>query len=101
MTYSNSKLKNYINVRSINEFLSLLEDISPSFFVAHFANSKASYLSDITRLVTQIDNDFHYVYFLKQEKYLFQLKWKESVFKAHIELLLPQFPKQVLIKKVG
>ena len=101
MTYSNSKLKNYINVRSINEFFSLLEDISPSFFVAQFAKSKASYLSDITRLVTQIDNDFHYVYFLKQEKYLFQLKWEESVFKAHIELLLPQFPKQVLIKKVG
>lgn len=101
MTYSNSKLKNYINVRSINEFFSLLEDISPSFFVAQFAKSKASYLSDITRLVTQIDNDFHYVYFLKQEKYLFQLKWKESVFKAHVELLLPQFPKQVLIKKVG
>ena len=68
MTYSNSKLKNYINVRSINEFFSLLEDISPSFFVAQFAKSKASYLSDITRLVTQIDNDFHYVYFLKQEK---------------------------------
>ena len=101
MTYSNNKLKDYINVKSTNEFFCLLEDVPPLFFNTQFDKSKSTYLSDIARLFNQIDNDFHYVHVLKQEKYLFQLKWKESVLKAHVELLLPQFPEQILIKKAG
>ena len=87
MTYSFRKIKEYIYVQSMEDFISLINKISPQFFWMKFHKSKSTYLKEIKRLFTQIDHDFHFVWILKQEKYAFQLKWKESVLKAHLKIL--------------
>lgn len=99
MTYSFSKIRERMNVKSIEEFTFVLNEITPQFFYSQFEKSKTEYLNDMKRLFKQIDNDFHFVWVLKQEKYAFQLKWKESVLKAHLDLLLGQVSDDFLVKK--
>ena len=90
MKYSFSKIKQSIQVESIEEFKALLANIPSEFFNKQFQKSKLDYLDNLFRLFDQIDHDFHFVYILKQEKYAFQLRWKESVLKAHLDLLFPK-----------
>tara|TARA_Y100000589_G_scaffold135278_1_gene129467 strand:- start:181 stop:486 length:306 start_codon:yes stop_codon:yes gene_type:complete len=90
MKYSLSKIKQSIEVESMEEFNTLLADIPPYFFKKQFQKSKRDYLKNLFRLFDQIDHDFHFVYILKQEKYAFQLRWKEDVLKAHLDLLFPK-----------
>ena len=89
MKYSFSKIKQSIQVESMEEFNALLSNIPAVFFNKQFQKSKSECLDNLFRLFDQIDHDFHFVYILKQEKYSFQLRWKESVLKAHLDLLLP------------
>jgi succinate dehydrogenase flavin-adding protein (antitoxin of CptAB toxin-antitoxin module) len=100
MTYSFNKIREYINIQSLDDFNSILKGISPSFFSKKFEKSKNECLDDIKRLLEQIDHDFHFVWILKQEKYAFQLQWKESVLKAHVEVLMEQIPISYWVKKV-
>lgn len=99
MTYSFSKIREHINVKTIEEFKAVLKTVTPQFFNKQFEKSKSEYINDMLRLFKQIDNDFHYVWVLKQEKYAFQLKWKESVLKAHLDLLLQQVPHEFVVRK--
>ena len=100
MAYSFSKIKEFIHVNSVDDFISLLHGVSPKFFNEKFEKSKNEYLIDINRLFEQLDEYFHFVWVLKQEKYVFQLKWKEIVLKAHMELLMEQIPHSYWVKKV-
>jgi hypothetical protein len=99
MRHSFSKIRQIIKVESIEELNSILSEIPPIFFNRQFQKSKWEYLDNLFRLFDQIDNDFHFVYVLKQEKYTFQLRWKESVLNAHLDLLLVQIPDHLLVKK--
>lgn len=99
MTYSFSKIRECIDVQSIEEFKSLLQKVTPHFFKVKFEKSKKEYVEEIYRLFEQIDSDFHFVWVLKQEKYAFQLRWKESVLRAHLSLLLEVFPDENILKK--
>ena len=58
MRYSYSKIKEFIHVNSIGDFMSLLHCISPNFFIVKFGKSKNQYLMDINRLFQQLDDDF-------------------------------------------
>jgi len=99
MKYSFSKIKQSIQVESIEEFNSILSNIPSVFFNQQFQKSKAEYLNNLSRLFDQIDHDFHFVYILKQEKYTFQLRWKETVLKAHLDLLISEIPIDLQINK--
>ena len=99
MTYSFSKIREYINVKTVEEFKAIVGELTPHFFNKQFEKSKGEYLDDLIRLFEQIDNDYHFVWVLKQEKYAFQLRWKESVLKAHLDLILSEVPKKLLVKK--
>lgn len=99
MNHSFRKIREYINVNSTEEFGDVLNSLSPRFFDDHFGKTKSDYLLLIERLLLQIDQDFHYVWILKQEKYAFQLRWKESVLKAHLDLLMKIIPNDFLVKK--
>jgi len=87
MKYSIRKIKEQLGVKDLSDFKGLINSISESFFESHFYKSKSTYFEDILRLFDQIDNDYHFVWVLKQEKYVFQLQWKENVLKAHLDLL--------------
>lgn len=100
MTYSFNKIKEHINIESLKDFNSILQGIPPHFFNIKFEKSKNEYLVYIARLFEQIDNDFHFVWVLKQDKYAFQLRWKESVLNAHFEVLMEQIPLSYWVKKV-
>lgn len=99
MTHSFRKIREYINVKSTEEFSEVLTSLSPRFFNDEFSKTKSAYLVDFKRLLQQVDQDFHYVWVLKQEKYAFQLRWKESVLKAHLDLLLKMIPAEYRVKK--
>ena len=99
MKYSFSKIRQSVQVKSIEEFNSILSNIPSVFFIQQFQKSKPEYLNNLARLFDQIDHDFHFVYILKQEKYAFQLRWKESVLKAHLDLLIPEIPIEFQINK--
>ncbi len=99
MKYSFSKIKQSIQVESMEEFNAILSKIPSVFFYKQFQKSKSECLDNLSRLFDQIDHDFHFVYILKQEKYTFQLRWKESVLKAHLDLLIPKVPIDLQIKK--
>ena len=92
MRYSLSKIKETIQVESMEEFNAILSKIPSVFFYKQFQKSKSECLDNLSRLLDQIDHDFHFVYILKQEKYNFQLHWKESVLRAHLDLLIPKVP---------
>ncbi len=87
MKYSIRKIKEQLGVQDLSDFRSVINSISESFFESHFYKSKSAYCEEILRLFDQIDNDYHFVCVLKQEKYVFQLQWKENVLKAHLDLL--------------
>ena len=99
MEHSLSKIKESIHVDSLREFSQVLSNIPSGFFYQKFQKSKSEYIENIYRLFRQIDDDFHFVWVLKQEKYAFQLRWKESVLKAHLNLLILQIPNDLRIKK--
>lgn len=99
MTYSFRKIKEFFNFQTMEEFNGVLNQITPQFFYTQFEKTKSEYLNDLVRLFEQIDNDFHFVWVLKQEKYAFQLRWKENVLKAHLDLLLEKVPQEFLAKK--
>lgn len=99
MEHSLSKVKQYIHVDSLREFGQLLSAIPSVFYHQQFQKSKSEYIENMYRLFHQIDDDFHFVWVLKQEKYAFQLRWKESVLKAHLNLLVPQIPNHLRTKK--
>ena len=99
MTHSFRKIREYINVKSMEEFSEVLTSLSPRFFNEKFDKSKLVYLKEFKRLLDQVDQDFHYVWVLKQNKYAFQLRWKESVLKAHLDLIINNIPKDYLDNK--
>ena len=99
MEYSLSKIKQSIHIDSLREFGQLLSAIPSDFFHQQFQKSKSEYIENIYRLFHQIDSDFHFVWVLKQEKYAFQLRWKESVLKAHLDLLILHIPNHLHVKK--
>jgi len=99
MKHSLSKVKQSIHVDSLREFGQLLSSIPYDFFHQEFQKSKPEYIENIFRLFHQIDDDFHFVWVLKQDKYAFQLSWKESVLKAHLDLLILQIPNHLHVKK--
>jgi hypothetical protein len=99
MEHSLSKVKQVIQIDSLNEFGQLLSAIPSVFYHQQFQKSKSEYIGNMHRLFHQIDDDFHFVWVLKQEKYAFQLRWKESVLKAHLDLLVPQIPNHLRRKK--
>lgn len=100
MEYSLSIVKKFVHVDSFQDFSNVLSAIPSVFFHQRFEKSKSEYLKIISRLFSQIDHDFHFVWILKQERYAFQLRWKESVLKAHLEILIVQIPNDLQIKKV-
>ncbi|MBI34752.1 MAG: hypothetical protein CMP67_05235 [Flavobacteriales bacterium] len=99
MNYSLSKIKQLIKVDSLEELSLILSNIPSSFYNQKFQKSKSVYLENMKRLFNQINQDFHFVYLLKQEKYAFQLRWKESVLEAHIDLLISEIPSELCVKK--
>ena len=99
MKYSFSKIRQRIQVETIGDLNTVLCHIPSSFFNQQFQKTKSEYLDSLFRLFEQIDSDFHFVYILKQEKYTFQLHWKESVLKAHLDLIVTQIPNDLKIKK--
>lgn len=96
MNYAYIRLNEIVKVTTINQFFEQLNALDHLFFETTFFKSKAEYVAEISRLLDQINNDYHFVAVLKQEKYRFQLNWKESVLKAHLQLLLPRFAKNAL-----
>ncbi len=96
MNHTLRKINNKISVKSLKEFIQLLSKIDTSYFERTFHKSKGKYLNDIQLLFEQIESDFHYVYVLKQGTHIFQLQWKESVLKAHLDLLVPNLPSSYL-----
>jgi hypothetical protein len=83
-------------VKSLQEFIKLIGKLDVDYFENTFHKSKKKYLEDLSLLFEQIENDFHYVYILKQKTHVFQLQWKESVLKAHLDLLIPNLPSSYL-----
>ena len=96
MNHSLRKINNKITIKSLHEFIQLIGEMDGDYFELTFHKKKAKYLEDLTMLFEQIENDFHYVYILKQTTHVFQLQWKESVLKAHLDLLMPNIPHSYL-----
>lgn len=96
MNYAYIRLNEIIKVATTDQFFEQLSSLDYLFFETTFFKSKAEYITEINRLLDQINNDYHYVAVLKQEKYRFQLNWKETVLAAHLRLLLPHFGKNEL-----
>lgn len=85
-------------MKSLNEFIKLIGKMDVEYFEITFHKTRKKYLQDLAMLFEQIENDFHYVYILKRNTHVFQLQWKESVLKAHLDLLMPNIPSSYLKK---
>ena len=96
MNHSLKKINSKVTVNSLHEFIQLISKMDVNYFENTFYKPKKKFLKDMALLFEQIENDFHYVFILKQNTYLLQLKWKESVLKAHLDLLIPSLPKRYL-----
>ena len=92
MNHSLRKINSKIIVNSLHEFIQLISKMDFDYFEHTFHKTKKNYLKDMTLLFEQIENDFHYVFILKQKTHSFQLQWKESVLQAHLDLILPNLP---------
>jgi hypothetical protein len=92
MRHSLRKIRESINVNTLEEFAQLLTKMETTYFENTFHKTQAKYLGDIQLLFQQLEDDFHYVHILKQKTHTFQLQWKESVLKAHLDLLIPNLP---------
>lgn len=93
------KISSLIQVKSNAEFFTLLKKIDSTFYEQTFHKSKNNYLQDIRNLLSQLEEDFHYVYILKRKSHVFQLQWKESVLAAHLNLITLQLPEKYLTTK--
>lgn len=94
MTYAEKVLQNEFGFKSLNEFLDVIDGLLSHSFYSIFFKSKGEYQKSMKRLIAQINNDFHYVYYLKQQKMQFQLNWKLKVLKAHVEAVRELSDKQ-------
>ena len=101
MDHSLRIINNEIAVKSIHEFIQLISKMDIDYFEYTFHKTKRKYLKDMVLLFEQIENDFHYVFILKQKTHVFQLQWTESVLQAHLDLLLPNLPESYLKQTLG
>lgn len=90
MSHAERILLNRTGVRTLQGLLESLKNLDESFFEIHFEKVKHSYLQEIQRLFNQVNNDYHFVYYLKRQEFEFQLKWKESVLIGHLNVLEPR-----------
>ena len=100
MNHSLRKINIKVIVNSIHEFIQLISKMDDDYFEHTFLKTKSKYLKDMVLLFEQIENDFHYVFILKQKTHIFQLQWKETVLQAHLDLLSTNIPESYL-KKIG
>ena len=101
MNHSLRIINKEIDVKSIHEFIQLISKLDVDYFEKTFYRTKRKYLKDMVLLFEQIENDFHYVFILKQKTHVFQLQWKETVLLAHLDLLSPNLPESYLKQTFG
>ena len=101
MNHSLRKINSKIIVNSLHEFIQLISKMDDDYFEQTFLKTKSKYLKDMALLFEQIENDFHYVFILKQKTHIFQLQWKETVLQAHLDLLSSNLPKSYLKQTFG
>lgn len=97
MNYALKKINSQVSVESVKTFMQLLSKLDSNYFENNFYKSKTKYLEDMQLLFEQIQSDYHYVYVLKRKTHVFQLQWKESVLKAHLDLLIPNIPVKYIV----
>lgn len=90
MSHAERILLNRTGIRTLQGLLESLKKLDESFFEIRFEKAKDSYLKEVQRLFDQVNNDYHFVYYLKRQEFEFQLKWKESVLIGHLNILITE-----------